>query len=160
MNFEIHSGNYLLSDDPTRLDVDAVHLYLSTESYWSKDIPRATVETALRNSLCIGCYRADGGQVGLIRAVTDYATYAWLCDVFVLPPDRGHGLGKALVQAALAHPKLQGLRRIGLATQDAHTLYSQFGFRPLADPRRHLEKRNPHAYLPAPNVAPITPPLR
>ena len=148
MAFEAHHGGYLISDDPARLNLEVVHRYLSEESYWAKGIPREIVEQSLRNSLCLGCYDASGAQVGLVRVVTDYATYAWLCDVFVLQNHRAHGLGKALMSAVLAHPRLQRLRRIGLATQDAHGLYAQFGFTPLADPARHMEKRNPDVYRP------------
>lgn len=148
MAYEIQQGNYVLSDDPGRLDLDVIHRYLSVESYWAKNIPRETVETSLRNSLCLGCYDASGVQVGLVRAITDYATYAWLCDVFVVDAHRGRGLGKRLVETLLAHPRLQGLRRIALGTQDAQGLYAQFGFKPLADPSRHMEKRTIAAYPP------------
>lgn len=142
MAHEIQHGDYLLSDDPSRLDTEVIHGYLSRESYWASNVSRETVERSLQNSLCIGVYAAAGEQVGLARVVTDYATYGWVCDVFVLPAHRGHGLGKALVQAVLSHPRLQTLRRFSLATQDAHGLYAQFGFTPLAEPQRHMEKRN------------------
>src|SRR6266540_2690629 len=98
MAYEHHHGDYLLSDDPARLDATAIHHYLSCESYWAKGIPRQIVEASVLNSLCIGVYTATGGQIGLARAVTDYATFAWLCDVYVLDAHRGHGLGKALVK--------------------------------------------------------------
>lgn len=146
MPHENRIGNYVLTDNPARLDVNVIHRYLSEQSYWAKGIPRETVETSLKNSLCIGCYDSSGNQVGLARAITDYATYAWLCDVFVLPAHRGQALGKALIETMLQHPSLQGLRRIALGTFDAHGLYSQFGFTPLADPTRHMERKNPDVY--------------
>jgi len=146
MPHELRHGDYLLTDDPSRLDAAVIHAYLSEQSYWAKGVPRETVERSLENSLCLGDYTSSGAQVGLVRVVTDYATYAWLCDVFVLDAHRGHGLGKALVRAIVAHPRLQGLRRFALATQDAHGLYTQFGFTPLADPTRHMERRNPNVY--------------
>ncbi len=139
--YEHAHGSYLLSDDPARLDVEAIHQFLSRDSYWATGVSRGVVERSLKNSLCIGAYAADGSQAGLVRIVTDYATFAWLCDVFVLPAHRGAGLGKALIQVVIDHPALQGLRRLVLATRDAHGLYAQFGFTPLADPRTHMEKR-------------------
>jgi GNAT superfamily N-acetyltransferase len=144
MPHELHHDGYLLSDDPARLDHDVIHRYLADESYWAAAVPREIVDRSIQNSLCVGIYASDGRQVGLGRVVSDYATYAWLCDVFVLAPHRGHGLGKALMRTILSHPRLQGLRRFALATQDAHGLYAQFGFTPLADPTRHMEKRLLH----------------
>jgi GNAT superfamily N-acetyltransferase len=146
MPYETTHGDYLISDDPSRLDIAAIHDYLGRESYWASGIPRSIVEESVRNSLCIGAYTSTGAQVGLARAVTDYATFAWLCDVYVLSAHREHGLGKALVAAMLAHPRLQTLRRFSLATQDAHGLYKQFGFTSLAAPERQMEKRNPNPY--------------
>lgn len=142
-----HEG-YLLSDDPARLDLEVIHGYLARESYWAQHIPREVVARALEHSLGIGVYAPDGAQVGLARVVTDFATYAWLCDVFVLEAHRGHGLGKALIQMVVSHPRLQGLRRFALATKDAHGLYAQFGFTPLDDPTRHMQRRNPNVYKP------------
>ena len=135
---------YSLSTDPARLDVAAVHRYLSEESYWARHIPLATVERAVANSLCFGAYAPDGTQAGFARVVTDRATFAWLCDVFVLPAHRGHGLGKQLVTTMLAHPDLQNLRRHLLATLDAHGLYEQHGYTPLRHPERWLELAQPH----------------
>jgi GNAT superfamily N-acetyltransferase len=146
MPFQSRHGDYLISDDPARLDLDAIHGWLSRESYWAQDVPRDIVDRSLRHSLCLGVYTANGAQVGLARVVTDYATYGWVCDVFVLEPHRRHGLGKALMAALVAHPRLQGLRRLALATQDAHGLYKQFGFAPLARPQNQMEKRMPVAY--------------
>jgi GNAT superfamily N-acetyltransferase len=121
-------GDYEISSDNTRLDIDAIHDYL-TRSYWSPGIPREIVERAARNSLCFGVYmRSTGAQVGFTRVVTDHATFAYLCDVYVLDQHQGHGLGKAMMRAALAHPALSGARRVMLATRDAHGLYRQNGF--------------------------------
>jgi GNAT superfamily N-acetyltransferase len=147
---QTHPAGYTLSTDPARLDVAAIHRWLSEESYWAKHIPRATVERAVANSLNFGIYDAEGRQAAFCRVVTDRATFAWLCDVFVLPEFRGQGLSKWLVQQMLAHPDLQGLRRHLLATLDAHTLYQQFGYTLLGYPERWLEIRHPNPY-PAPN---------
>jgi GNAT superfamily N-acetyltransferase len=136
---------YLVSDDPVRLDVSAIHAYL-TRSYWAAGIPREIVERAVRGSLCVGLYTAGGEQVGFVRVVTDYATFAWLCDVYVLEPHRGRGLSKAMMRAVLSHPKLQTVRRLTLATRDAHGLYAQFGFKPVAKPESQMEKRQPQPW--------------
>jgi GNAT superfamily N-acetyltransferase len=141
---------YLISDDPGRLDVAAIHAYL-TRSYWATGVPLEIVERSVRNSLCLGLYTAAGAQVGLARVVTDFATFAWLCDVYVLEPHRGRGLSKALMRAVMSHPRLQSVRRITLATRDAHGLYTQFGFTPLAKPESQMEKRQPQPWQkPAP----------
>ena len=119
---------YEISTDQARLDVAAIHAYL-TRSYWSPGIPIETVERALRGSLCFGVYEsASGAQVGLARVVTDYATFAYLCDVYVLEEHRGRGLGKFMMQTVMAHPALTGARRAMLGTRDAHGLYAQYGF--------------------------------
>lgn len=143
---EIARPPYVLSDDPARLDVAAIHRFLSEESYWAKGIPEATVRRAVANSLGIGIYTEDGAQVAFARIVTDRATFAWVCDVFVLREHRGRGLSKWMMEAILAHPDLQGLRRITLATRDAHELYRQFGFVPLARPENWLNVHNPDVY--------------
>jgi ribosomal protein S18 acetylase RimI-like enzyme len=119
---------YEISADPARLDVDGIHAYL-TRSYWSPGIPRDIVERALRHSLCFGVYEsASGAQVGFARVVTDYATFAYLCDVYVLEQHRGHALGKTLMREVMSHPALTGARRVMLATRDAHGLYRKAGF--------------------------------
>jgi GNAT superfamily N-acetyltransferase len=128
-------GDYEISTDPSRLDVDLVHGYLSEEAYWSPGVPREVVERSIENALNFGLYRG-GAQVGFARVVTDYATFGWLADVFVLEPHRRVGLGRWLVETVLSHPDLRGLRRWILATRDAHELYAPFGFRRAAgDPR-------------------------
>jgi GNAT superfamily N-acetyltransferase len=146
MPHELPHNDYLVSDDPARLDVNAVHVFLAA-SYWAQGIPREVVERSLKNSLCFGAYTAARAQVGLARVISDYATFAWLADVFVLDAHRGHGLSKALMRAVLSHPRLQGLRRFQLVTRDAHNLYAQFGFTPLAHPARQMEKCLSSPYL-------------
>ena len=128
---------YEVSTDRGRLDLDAIHSYLS-QSYWSPGIPRATVERGIANSEPFGLYDPRGAQAGFARAITDYAAYAYVGDVFVLEPHRGRGLGKFLIDCMLAHPDLQNLRRWALATADAHGLYERFGFTPPARPDTHL----------------------
>lgn len=140
-----HVGSYTLSDDAARLDLRAVHAYL-TRSYWSMGIPLEVVERAVRQSLCIGAYDAAGAQVGLVRVISDYATYCYVCDVYVLEEHRGLGLSKAMLAMVMDHPLLQGLRRWSLVTADAHGLYRQFGFTPLAQPERHMERLQPDIY--------------
>jgi ribosomal protein S18 acetylase RimI-like enzyme len=145
MPHECSHAGYVISDDPARLDVDAVHAYLA-RSYWAEGIPRDVVARALAHSLCLGIYAEGGAQVGLVRIVTDFATFGYFCDVYVLESHRGRGLAKAAMRHALEHPQLQGLRRLQLVTQDAHGLYSRFGFNVVAQPERHMEKRDPEVY--------------
>jgi len=142
--FGVRKGNSEVSTDRTRLDLDVIHGFLAA-SYWSPDIPRATVALALSGSLNFGLYR-DGAQIGFARFVTDGATFAYLADVFVLLPHRGQGLGTWLVGTALTHPALRGLRRLLLATRDQHALYARFGFAPLARPERFMEIHRPDIY--------------
>lgn len=126
-----------ISTDRTRMDVDVIHRYLSEESYWAKGIPRELVERSIAHSLCFGAFDGEA-QVGFARAITDYATFAYLADVFVLPSHRGRGIAKELMRAVREHPELQSLRRWHLVTRDAHALYAQFGFAPLDAPERHM----------------------
>ena len=142
MHTEWKQNQLLVSTDQTKLDVDAVHAFLS-RAYWCEGVPREIVERALCNSLCFGLYDA-GKQVGLARVVTDYTTFAYLCDVYVLESHRARGLGKWLIECVMAHPQLQGLRRFNLVTLDAHQLYAPFGFKPLAAPERHMEMVKPY----------------
>lgn len=134
--------NVEISTDPNRLDVDMIHRFLSERSYWAQGRPLDVTQRALANSLGFGAY-ADGQQVGFARVVTDYATFGWLADVFVLEAYRGQGVGKALVEAVQDHPDLQAVRLL-LATKDAHELYAQYGFEPVA-PDRYMQrpKRTP-----------------
>jgi len=138
-------GRYTVTDDPARLDFKAMHAYLK-RSYWSQDIPLEVVERAARASLCIGAYDANGAQVGLARFVSDFATFAYVCDVYVLEEHRGHGLSKAIMAMAVEHPRLQGLRRWTLVTLDAHGLYEQFGFKAIAHQERFMERIVPDIY--------------
>ena len=146
MPHELQHNGYLVSDDPTRLDVTAIHAFL-VSSYWAQGIPLETVERSLKNSLCFGAYTEACEQVGLARVISDFATFAWLADVYVLDAHRGHGLSKVLMRAVVSHPRLQGLRRFQLVTRDAHNLYAQFGFTPLAHPARQMEKSFSSPYL-------------
>ena len=142
-------GGYSISTDPAHLDVDAIQRYLSDEAYWSKGVPREVVRRAIAGSLNFGVYRGEPGQelAGFARVVSDRATFAWLCDVFVLPAHRGKGLGVWLIETAMAHPDLQDLRNFLLATRDAHALYERFGFRPLAEPARWMAiRKRPASY--------------
>ena len=129
--------DYELVEDPERIDVAAAHAYLA-RSYWSPNIPLATVERAIANSLCVAVRHA-GEQVGLARVVTDRATFAYLCDVYVRETHRGLGLGKWLIETVMGHPDLQGLRRFQLVTRDAHGLYRRHGFETPSHPERHME---------------------
>jgi ribosomal protein S18 acetylase RimI-like enzyme len=129
--------DFTVVTDPSKLDVAAIHGYLS-RAYWSEGIPRHTVEKAIANSLCFGLFRGEQ-QVGLARVVTDRATYAYLCDVYVLEEFRGKGLGAWLMECVMSHPDLQGLRRFSLATRDAHGLYKKFGFAELKKPQSQME---------------------
>jgi GNAT superfamily N-acetyltransferase len=130
-------GEYTISTDPARLDATAIHAYLN-RSYWASGRPLASVELSLRHSLNFGVYHGDI-QVGLARIVTDYALFAYLCDVYILEEHRGHGLGKWLIETMLNDPALQYVRRFMLATRDAHGLYAQFGFEPFAKPEIWME---------------------
>ena len=127
---------YEISTDPARLDLDLIHRFLSEEAYWSPGVPREVVERSIDGSLNFGLY-LGAEQVGFARVVTDYATIAWLADVFVVDAYRGHGLGRWLVETVLGHPDLQGMRRWILGTADAHGLYERYGFKP-ADPARYM----------------------
>lgn len=139
-------GEYVISDEQELLQLEVIHHYLCNESYWAAGIPFATVKQAVEHSLNIGVYLQQQ-QVGFARLVTDYTTFAWLCDVFVLEAHRGKGLSKAMMQFIMNHPRLQGLRSILLGTRDAHGLYTQFGFAPLPEPSRFLGIRRPDIYL-------------
>jgi GNAT superfamily N-acetyltransferase len=142
--YELRQGAYAVSTDPARLDLDVIHAYLA-RSYWAAGVPRAVVARSLDNSLNFGLYEWER-QIGFARAISDRATYAYLADVFVLESHRERGLGAYLIDAVMAHPELQGLRRFGLVTRDAHRLYGKFGFGPLAQPERHMEIVRADAY--------------
>jgi GNAT superfamily N-acetyltransferase len=146
-------GQYTISTDRSRLDVEMIYQFL-TRSYWAEGIPRDTVQRSIDNALCFGVFKG-AEQVGFARVITDRATSASIGDVFILEGHRGRGLSKRLMRAILEHPELQGLRRWSLATNDAHGLYRQFGFQPLANPGRHMEIVDPDVYKrdPIPDLA-------
>ena len=137
---------YTLSDEAGRFDMARAHGWISGLSYWAEGIPLETFRTAVANSLTVGAYAPDGTLAAMARVVTDRATFGWICDVFVDPGHRGAGLGKALMAYLRAHPDLQGLRRLHLATADARGLYAQFGFSPLTGADRWMEIRDPDVY--------------
>ncbi|NJC47857.1 GNAT family acetyltransferase [Xanthomonas arboricola pv. fragariae] len=134
-----------VSTDHSELDVALVHRYLAQHSSWARDIPLAVVQRSIANSLCFGGF-LQGGQVAFARVVSDYATVAYLGDVFVLPEHQGKGYGKAMMDAVMAHPDLQGLRRFSLATSDAHGLYARYGFMPPLAPQSLMERYRPGLY--------------
>jgi GNAT superfamily N-acetyltransferase len=142
LNEVARSGDFLISTDPALLDVPVIYEFLSARSYWAAGRPLDVVRRSLGNSLCFGLYDRQR-QVGLARVVTDRATFAWLCDVFVLGEYRGRGLAKWLIGCVMAYPALQGLRRFLLGTRDAHGLYERYGFTSLADPTRFMEMFRP-----------------
>jgi GNAT superfamily N-acetyltransferase len=139
--FETHKDNFTISCDPARLDRDAIVSMLE-RSYWANGRPRERTERALDNSLVFGVYNGDK-QIGLARVVTDYAVFAYLCDVIIHEDYRAHGLGKWLIETVMSHPDLQGLRRWSLATRDAHGLYKQYGWSPLTNPNNWMEILKP-----------------
>ncbi len=138
---EVHKDNFTISTDPARLDVDAICDFL-TRAYWALGRPRKRTERALANSLVFGLYKGEK-QIGLARVVSDYAVFAYLCDVFIHEEYRTHGLGKWLIETVMSHPDLQGLRRWTLATHDAHGLYRQFGWEDLHEPEKWMEILRP-----------------
>lgn len=142
------STEYTITSDHRRLDLPAIHAFLS-RSYWSPGIPLSVVEKAVANSVAFGAFLGEQ-QVAFARVVTDKATFAYLADVYVIEAHRGRGLARRLLQAIDTHDDLQGLRRFMLATRDAHDLYAEFGFKPLANPSRMMERWNPDVYRPAP----------
>ena len=134
-----HRGEYLISTDPAKLDIALIHNYLSNSSYWATGRKIELVQRSIENSLSFGVFK-QGEQVGYARVVTDYATFAWLADVFILDGHRGQGLGKWLIEVIVSHPELQGFRRWVLATRHAHELYHRFGFAELKNPTGWMEK--------------------
>ncbi|MBS1912689.1 MAG: GNAT family N-acetyltransferase [Bacteroidetes bacterium] len=139
MPAEFHRDRFTVSTDPSRLDREAIHAALQ-ESYWAPNRPREVVDRSLENSITFGLY--DGNrQIGMVRVVTDYATFAWICDVYVLEAYRGQGLGKWLMECVVSYPEMQKMRRWLLATRDAHELYRKYGFNELTAPERWMEMR-------------------
>ncbi len=138
---EHHRDGFVISTEKDKLQLDEIYTYLS-RSYWARGRTREVVQLSLQHSLCFGLYK-DGRQIGLARVISDRATYAYLCDVYVLEDYQGRGLGTWLISAVMAHPELQGLRRWTLATRDAHDLYRKFGFTELKSPERWMEVFHP-----------------
>lgn len=134
----------MITTDNTLFDFEVIYGYLS-QSYWAKNIPREVMKVAIENSLCFGVF-IDEKQVGFARVITDSATFAYLADVFILPSFQGRGLSKELLSEIIEHPQLQGLRRMMLATADAHNLYTKFGFSPVANPSMLMENWRPDIY--------------
>jgi len=142
-NFSISKGPYTITTDPEKMDTDLIHHYLSTQSYWAQERTREQNLKGFANSLCFGLFYG-GKQIGFARVITDFAVFAYLADVFILEEYRGKGLSKWLMEIITTFPELQGLRRWMLGTRDAHTLYEKYGFKPLQEPGRWMEKRSEH----------------
>lgn len=142
MSKEWKRGEYTISTNKTRLDLKLIHDFLSNSSYWAVNRKMETVKRSIENSLAFGLYEHER-QVGFARVVTDYATFAWVADVFILEKVRGRGLGTWLMEVILSHPELQGFRRWSLATKDAHEIYRRLGFSELKRPERWMERRDP-----------------
>ena len=141
---EYRQGDFTVSTDREQINLNVVHGFL-TECYWAEGIPREVVARSIENSLCFGVY-TQGRQVGFARVIYDYATYAYVADVFVLESFRGHGLGKWMMKCIMQYPRLQGLRRWSLVTRDAQALYARFGFEPLKKPQNYMERHRPDVY--------------
>lgn len=137
-------NGFLITTERSRMDIVVIHGFL-TESYWARGIPLAVVEKSMQNSLCFGVFEGQT-QVGFARVITDYATFGYLGDVFILQSHQGLGLGKWLLDCVMAHPGLQGLRRWNLATRDAHSLYARYGFSALAKAEYYMEINMPDPY--------------
>lgn len=138
-------NNFIISNDKAKLDIDAIHQYIGGESYWAQGIPFDVLKKAIDNSMCFGVYD-NNKQIGFARMITDYSTFAYLADVYILESYRGKGLSKWLMEFIMNHPDMKGLRRYMLATKDAHGLYLQYGFKPVANPENIMEIRNPDIY--------------
>ncbi len=145
MTFEVSRGEFLITTDQQRLDLNTIHAFFVNDSYWAQNRTIEQTERAMENSICFGVFQAEK-QVGFARVVSDLATFAYVGDVFILAEYRGHGLSKWLMETIVNYSELQGLRRWVLATRDAHGLYSQFEFAPLRHPDRWMERTAPDAY--------------
>ncbi len=146
--FLVQRGNFRIDTDPSILQLDVIHDFLSSRSYWARGRSLEIIEKSIDHSLCFGVYDGEK-QVGFARLVSDQATFGWLCDVFILESHRGLGLGKWLVETILLHPEVSGLRRVLLATRDAHELYRAYGgFLPLEHPEKLMERPNPAMDVP------------
>lgn len=141
-----HKDNCTINTDKSLLQISRIHKFLSEDSYWSPGIPLEVVTRGIENSLCFGVYNENKEQIGFARVITDYASFAWICDVYIEPPFRKQGLSKWLMSCVMIHPALQKLRRICLATKDAHELYKKFGFEVTKTPKNWLEIKNNDIY--------------
>ncbi len=141
-----HTKGFLISTDRNLLNFDLIYEYLDKESYWAQGIPKEKLKKAIFNSFCFGVYKQND-LAGFARVITDKATFAYICDVFILSEFRGLGLSKWLIQTIVHHEELQGLRRWSLATNDAHGLYSQFGFTQISHPEKWMEIFKPYQAL-------------
>jgi GNAT superfamily N-acetyltransferase len=137
---------FSISTDKSKLQLERVHRFLSQEAYWCLGIPLEVVRKAISTSLCFGVYAESGEQIGFARVVSDQATFAWICDVYIEKEYRGRGISTWLMETLMSHPELQGLRRLCLATKDAHTLYQKFGFVVTQTPGNWLEIKNNDIY--------------
>lgn len=145
MNKKYKNYKFLISTDKSKLDLGIIHNFLKN-SYWARNIPLSIIKKSIRNSLCFGVYK-DKKQIGFARVISDYATFAYVADVFILETHQGIGLSKWLMKSILSHPKLRDLRRWILVTKDAHGLYLKYGFKPLKAPERFMELHNPNVYM-------------
>lgn len=141
---EWKNGDCLISSNKSKIDLNVIHAFLS-HSYWAENIPIEVVRKSISNSLCFGMYR-NQVMIGFARVISDFATFAYLADVFIVPQERGRGLASWMMEVILEHQELQGLRRFILATKDAHNLYSRFGFVPFDKPERWMQKHNAAIY--------------
>ncbi len=141
------ADGFVITTDIARFDQNALHDFLSNHSYWAKGIPRAVVDKSIANSLCFGVLDPIGEQAGFARVITDRATFAYVCDVFILPPFRRQGLSKWLMETMVDHPDLETLRWWLLLTGDAHELYAKTGFEPIKAPERYMQRVSPNSYL-------------
>ena len=144
-NISLSKGDYLISTDKRKLDINDVHEFLSKKAYWCLNIPIDKVQTAIENSLCFGVYKAEK-QIGFARVITDFSTIAYLGDVYILEEHRGKGISKWLIEIIMNHPQLQGLRRWILLTGDAHELYRKYGWTDIADPTKWMELHHKNVY--------------
>ncbi len=148
-NISVRKGDYLLTTDQAIFDFDKIYEFIAKQSYWAEGIPFSTLKKSVSNSLSFGLFYKES-QIGFARVVTDYATFGYLADVFIVPEYRGKGLAHWLMENILSHPELQGLRRWMLATRDAHGLYEKYGFKPLSKPDRMMEITHADIYKTGP----------
>lgn len=141
---EYKKDNYLISTDKSVLDTAVIRGYLS-RSYWAENIPVEIVKKSIEHSLCFGVYN-ENKQIGFARVITDYATFGYLADVFILEEERGKGLSKWLMECILKHQQLQGLRSFSLMTRDAHSLYAQYGFKNIPIPENFMTRKVENIY--------------